>query len=148
MEASRPNPVRAGFTLIELMVVMIAIGLIASVVIPQFTTATQDAMAGNLKSQLRSLQNQIEMFAARNAGASPFSLTVANWGSLKAAGFIKTDPVNPAFTAGDKTGVSVATVAGTRGSTTTAWVWNNAESTIYASNFNESTGLVTPNPID
>ncbi|MEI7658033.1 MAG: prepilin-type N-terminal cleavage/methylation domain-containing protein [Phycisphaerae bacterium] len=146
MKASGPSRGGPGFTLIELMVVMIALGLIASVVIPQFTTATQDAMAGSLKSQLRSLQNQIEMYVSRNSGAYPVTATTPDWSLLKAAGFIKADPVNPAFTGANKPGVTVHATA--RGSAGHGWVWNTGDRTLYASNFDESTGLVTQNATD
>ena len=54
------NTFRTGFTLVEILIVVVILGILAAIVIPQFTGATQDAKAGNLKAQLVSIQSQIE----------------------------------------------------------------------------------------
>ncbi|MEI7658036.1 MAG: prepilin-type N-terminal cleavage/methylation domain-containing protein [Phycisphaerae bacterium] len=142
------NQVRKGFTLVEILIVVVILGILASVVVPQFTNATNEATAGNLKAQLRSLQNQSELYAARNNGAYPITAAAANWDLLRNGKFIKADPINPAFPGATKTAVSVVTTVGTRGSATTAWVFNTADNTIYASNFNETTGVVSATSTD
>ncbi|MEI7658032.1 MAG: prepilin-type N-terminal cleavage/methylation domain-containing protein [Phycisphaerae bacterium] len=142
------NRIRKGFTLVEILIVVVILGILASVVVPQFTNATSEATAGNLKAQLRSLQNQIELYAARNNGSYPITAAAANWNLLRTGGYIKADPINPASTAADKTTVSVVTTGGTRGAAASAWVWNTADTTIYASFFNETTGVVTQTATD
>jgi hypothetical protein len=42
-------------------------------VVPQFIGSTNEAMAGNLKTQSKSLRNQIELYAVRNNGVLPFA---------------------------------------------------------------------------
>ena len=44
--------IRSGFTLVEILIVVVILGILAAIVIPQFTNATQDAQGGNLKAQL------------------------------------------------------------------------------------------------
>ncbi|MFZ4429994.1 MAG: hypothetical protein ACOYPS_06520 [Phycisphaerales bacterium] len=41
--------------------------------VPQFIGSTNEAMAGNLKTQLKSLRNKIELHAVRNNGVLPFA---------------------------------------------------------------------------
>ena len=63
--------VRKAFTLVEILIVVVILGILAAIVVPQFTSATQDAMAGNLQDQLTTLNNQLELYKARNNGRLP-----------------------------------------------------------------------------
>ncbi len=147
------NRIRKGFTLVEILIVVVILGILAAIVVPQFTNATQDAQAGNLKAQLKSLQNQVELFNARNNGSYPDFATDA-WGSTAVAAsmiggnYIKTAPQNPAFPGADKTSITTSATADVRGVDGFAWVWNSADRTLYASYFNETTGEVTTTAAD
>ncbi len=139
------------FTLVEILIVVVILGILAAIVVPQFTNATQDAQGGNIQSQLKTLQNQIELYAARNNGAYPPAATF--WDTLIQGGYIKAAPKNPAYTgAGDPSSI---TVADATGSAAAAWVFTTSgaaapllPNNLYASNFNESTGRVSSNPAD
>jgi prepilin-type N-terminal cleavage/methylation domain-containing protein len=144
------NRIRKGFTLVELLIVVVILGILAAVVVPQFTNATSEATAGNLKAQLTSTQNQIELYAARNNGTYPFPAAAgaANWNNLTTNGaYLKAAPINPAFTLATKNGIETV-IGTTKGSATNAWVWNSADRTLYASNFNETTGAVSTTATD
>jgi prepilin-type N-terminal cleavage/methylation domain-containing protein len=120
--------VRKAFTLVEILIVVVILGILAAIVVPQFTNATQDAQAGNIKAQLDTLNNQIELFRART-NAAPAGLVaggdVTVWDAMIDGGYIKTAPRNPFNGLSD-----VATAS----STTTGWVFVN--NTLYATNFN------------
>lgn len=143
------NQLRAAFTLIEILIVVIILGILAAIVVPQFSTATNDARAGNLKAQLSSIQNQVELFAAQRNGAYP-DLS-ADWDDLTTNNYLKDIPLNPAWpTESTRSSVTQVTTAGVRGSSSAAWVFNTqtTELQIYASYFNEDTGLVTTTATD
>ena len=53
--------VSRAFTLIEILIVVVILGILAAIVIPQFTDASQDAMEASLVTQLQTIRSQIEL---------------------------------------------------------------------------------------
>src|ERR1035438_3350850 len=51
-----------GFTLIEMMVVVVVIGILASIIIPQFIGTTQDAKISAAKGTISELDGALERF--------------------------------------------------------------------------------------
>lgn len=140
MKRTRSNK---AFTLVEILIVVVILGILAAIVVPQFTNAANDARGGNLSSQLSTLQSQIELFAAQNNGAYP-DLS-ANWDEMTSANFIKDDPNNPAWpTAATRSSVSSGD-AGT-GAADSAWFFNTSENRLYASYYIETWMADDDNP--
>lgn len=86
--------VRKAFTLVEILIVVVILGILAAIVVPQFTNATQDAQAGNIKAQLDTLNNQIELYRARTNNYPDFTSNTV-WDSMISGGYIKAAPLNP-----------------------------------------------------
>ncbi len=63
----------SGFTLIELIVVMVILGLLASIVIPKFTGRTEEARRKTARTQISQLQTACELYRVDN-GRYPNSL--------------------------------------------------------------------------
>jgi len=64
-----------GFTLVEILVVVIILGILAAIVIPQFTNASMDARKGNVVSQLQTLRAQIQLYKLQHKDTPPLLIT-------------------------------------------------------------------------
>ena len=105
---NRSTRKRRGFTLIEILIVVVILGILAAIVIPQFTNASQEATASAIRSQLQTIRGQIELYRVRNAGNLPAGFTGADSSLLDPPGDqapyltqAPTLPPNWAFVFGD-----------------------------------------------
>src|SRR6185503_9188335 len=101
----------------------VILGILAAIVIPQFTDASQQANNSSLQSQLQTIRGQIELFRVKNAGADPASLAAGDWTDLTTpvdgAGnplppYLHSEPKNPL-----QNSVTIAGAAGAG----VGWVW-------------------------
>ena len=53
---------KSGFTLVEILIVVVILGILAAIVIPQFTSASTEAKESALVSNLQSMRSQIELY--------------------------------------------------------------------------------------
>lgn len=87
---------RKGFTLIEILIVVVILGILAAIVIPQFTNASQEATASSIRSQLQTIRGQVELFRVRNAGTAPTSFDDLMTPPAPQAPYLSQLPVLPA----------------------------------------------------
>ena len=115
MHATRKTMAK-GFTLVEILIVVVILGILAAIVVPQFTNAANEARTGNISTQVSTLENQLELYAAQNNGTYPTLVELqAAWGVMITGDYIKEIPVNPfsntsTVAAWDSTGVSSSSV--------------------------------------
>src|SRR5205085_7357056 len=65
---------KGGFTLVEILIVVIILGILAAIVIPQFTSASQDARKNSLTSQLQTIRSQLELYKLQHLDKLPSTL--------------------------------------------------------------------------
>src|SRR6266704_2956885 len=94
------RPIQAGFTLVELLIVVIIIAVLAAIVVPQFSSATLDAQEAALDANLASLRSAIELYRAQHSNKYP-GATATSGGTGCAApgvkGLATTGDTNQAF---------------------------------------------------
>lgn len=62
---------KRGFTLVEILIVVVILGILAAIVVPQFTQASTEAKLNSLCSNLQSLRSQIELFKVQHNDVAP-----------------------------------------------------------------------------
>lgn len=63
------NIKKSGFTIVELLVVIVVIGILASITIVSYTGISQKAIVASLQSDLANASNQIKIFQALNSSS-------------------------------------------------------------------------------
>jgi general secretion pathway protein G len=64
---------RSAFTLVELLIVVVILGIMAMIVIPQFSNASHQARETTLKDDLRYLRTQVSVYKAQHRDSAPGS---------------------------------------------------------------------------
>lgn len=140
--------------MVEILIVVIILGILAAIVIPQFTEASNEARVSALSSDLQTLRSQIELYKVQHAERLPSvdaarALDTANFvarltgksdldGTLNAAGvfgpYLQKFPSNPFVAVPANVAVLFGLGAAVSpGDGTTGWF------------FNSDTGQIWPN---
>ena len=64
-----------GFTLVEILIVVVILGILAAIVIPQFTDASTEAKNSALRSNLQTVRAQIELYKIQHDYTPPGPVT-------------------------------------------------------------------------
>jgi len=57
---------KSGFTLVEILIVVVILGILAAIVIPQFTDASTEAKTSSLCSDLQTMRSQISLYKVQH----------------------------------------------------------------------------------
>jgi general secretion pathway protein G len=162
---------KSGFTLVEILIVVIILGILAAIVIPQFTNASQDARKSAVSSLLQTIRSQVELYKIQHGDALPNLVAgtapaAGMWVDLtgqstfggsptKLGPYLQSTPINPlnsdsAVFNVHVNGVTPAAVGG--GNVGSGWIYDYGAGTgsgkIWATNqtdanlYDESTGAV------
>lgn len=134
------------FTLVEILIVVVILGILAAVVIPQFVNASDEAQVGNVETQLRTLRTQIQLFRAQSTAnefpqlAADGATGAAVWEPMITAQLLQAAPVNPRtnsalITETEETGQEGMDEA--LAITDVGWLYNPETGEIWAASFNE-----------
>jgi general secretion pathway protein G len=137
-----------GFTLVEILIVVVILGILAAIVIPQFTSASEAAKGSSLISQLQTIRSQLELYQVQHNGQYPNLLTSWNQltGTTDAAGdvagsdfgpYLQQPPRNPFFSGAAAT--QVTDTSGGEQYAATGWAYNPTTGTMKA---------MVPNTVD
>ena len=129
------------FTLIEILIVVVILGILAAIVIPQFTKASEDAQVGNVETQLQTIRSQIELYRVKNNGQYPPSIVAGtDFSDIIGTDYLKAAPLNPRTnTATIAVGVEADATTTHVGPGDTGWIWDDTAGvkTLFCNGFNE-----------
>jgi len=61
----------SGFTLVEILIVVVILGILAAIVVPQFTSASESARSSSMSSTLQTIRSQLELYQVQHNGDYP-----------------------------------------------------------------------------
>ncbi len=62
---------KRGFTLVEILIVVVILGILAAIVIPQFSQASTEARENSLASSLQTMRSQISLYKIQHNDVAP-----------------------------------------------------------------------------
>jgi type II secretion system protein G len=139
---------KSGFTLVEILIVVVILGILAAIVIPQFTSASTEAKESALVSDLQSIRSQIELYKIHHNDELPGAQATNNFVtamtestnqdgetaaqaadpcSVRYGPYMREIPVNPFSTAvnGENSVSESSTVLSGKGDNVYAWHFVN-----------------------
>lgn len=123
---------RHGFSLVELMIVLAVLGILAALVVPRYTNATERARENGLQRQLQTVRGQLEHYR-QTEGEYPASVVGGtDWSDMVDGRYIVTRPKN-AFRNDDSTIAAGATIAaGDAAPDGASWYFDTTLNILYA----------------
>lgn len=88
--------IRRAFTLVEILIVVVILGILAAIVVPQFADAAERTEGEASFDQLVKIRNALAVYYVRNGNSYP-NIVAGNgtWGELLSApGYLREPPVN------------------------------------------------------
>jgi general secretion pathway protein G len=73
----------AGFTLLELLIVVAILGIVATIGVPQYASALRTARIGKSRHDLQTISHAIDTFSTSHSGALPLSLYQVGFGGKR-----------------------------------------------------------------
>jgi len=133
---------KSGFTLVEILIVVVILGILAAIVIPQFTEASTEAKTSSLCTDLQTMRSQIELYKIQHndalPGAGGVSFQLALTGQTDIDGdagnvygpYVQKIPTNQFI---DSNGVDIdGTLGGGTTETDTGWYFNSTTGAFHA----------------
>ena len=138
-----------GFTLVEILIVVIILGILAAIVIPQFTEASNNARESALSSDLQTVRSQLELYKVQHLENYPTAATFVSQltsrtnqaGTVMPADgaaadypygpYLQKFPTNP-FIAGDTADDVSTGAAAVPGNGSTGWYFDTSSGTFSA----------------
>jgi general secretion pathway protein G len=138
---------KSGFTLVEILIVVVILGILAAIVIPQFTEASTEAKFSSLCTDLQTLRSQIELYKIQHNDNPPLFAsfvdqmtkqsdlngTVPPAAGLAVYGpYIQKIPINQFNDKYDATGIhGKLDNSGTAGDNGGSWEYDQSDGSIY-----------------
>lgn len=125
------------FTLVEILIVVVILGILAALVVPSFIDATVEAEKKAAVHEVQKLRRAIEVYQVRNANVLPdVSEGNLTWGALVTAGeYLQKAPVNPYVGSTAKGIIVYGNGPDIAYQTDYGWIYNDQTGEVWAGGF-------------
>lgn len=128
---------RRGFTLVEILIVVVILGILASIVVPQFASATSDAQRIGTFDQLQKIRKALAIYYVRSGNVYP-NITAGSgtWGELIGnAPYLREPPKNMYVGGANADLIVINNTADNAYHMNYGWVWDPATGTVWAAGY-------------
>jgi general secretion pathway protein G len=127
---------RSAFTLVEILVVVVILGILSAIVVPQFSTASEEAKIESTQVQLQKLRNTLAVYYVRNRGQFPASIDAGagTWGEILAEGYMHIPPNNQ-YVGANGTVITLGVGPDAAFQDGYGWIYNPATGEVWAGSY-------------
>jgi prepilin-type N-terminal cleavage/methylation domain-containing protein len=134
---------RQGFTLVEVLIVVVIMAVLAATIIPQFSDSARDAKISTAKFNLQTLRTQIQFYRAQHNGALPSvtldelinktdaSGTIGTGAAFVYGPYITAIPDNPFTNSNKITAAAANPPAAASGASDAGWLYHAASGNLW-----------------
>lgn len=127
---------RKGFTLVEILVVVIVLGILAALVTPHLTGAVEEASIETTSHELSKLRRAIEVYSIVNNTLPDVVEGDGTWGALTSGNqYLKSAPVNPYVGGANASVIVIGNAADAAYQTSHGWIYDNTTGRVWAGSF-------------
>ncbi len=127
------------FTLVEILIVVVILGILAAIVVPQFSQATDTAQKTATFEQLMRVRRAVDVYYWREANHLPEPLPggvgAPGWGPLISADYLREPPVNTYVGRAASKTVILGAGPDAAYQTTHGWIYNPGTGEVWAGGF-------------
>mgnify|MGYP002783644113 CR=1 FL=1 len=127
---------KQGFTLVEILIVVVILGILAAIVVPQYSRATSDAKLQATIDQLVKLRQAVSVYYYRNSARFPsVAAGQGTWGELMTDGYFKHVPENLHVGGLNAGAIVLGSGPDTSRHVAYGWIFNPATGDVWAAGF-------------
>src|SRR4029077_2380466 len=128
------------FTLVEILIVVVILGILAAIVVPQFSDATGSAQRTATLDQLMTLREALDLYHVRNNAQYPNIVAGtgdAAWGELVGPGYMRAAGVNTWVVGNGVKTISLGNTADGGFQQVHGWIWDSASGKLRAGSYDD-----------
>lgn len=133
-----PTSARRGFTLVEVLIVVVILGILAAVVIPQFTNATEESQRTATIDQLVKIRRALEVYWVRNNSFPSVLAGDGTWGELvdpNSKTYLRGVPPNAWVGGANAKTIEMRSTPDTGYTSAYGWIYSSATGQVWAASF-------------
>lgn len=132
---------RRAFTLVEILIVVVILGILAAIIVPQFAKARDEAAVGTTVYELEKLRRAVDVYRVRHENALPDVVEGdGTWGDLvqNTGEYLKDAPANPYVGHENARRIVIRDSADSAYHTDYGWIFSDTDGTVWAGSFDEN----------
>lgn len=131
------KPIGSAFTLVEILIVVVILGILAAIVVPQFAKATEQATESATFDQLAKVRRAIAVYYFKNNATYP-DVTEGDgtWGAMLGSGtYLRQPPTNQWVGGANAEVIAFGIQADAAWDASRGWIYNPATGDVWAAGF-------------